>query len=959
MKKFYLLFVFSLFILLFSPNLSFAQQPLSGKDSPSLQKPQTEELNDFGTLWGWGRNGEGQLGDGTNDDKFVPVQIGKDYKWKVITANIDGSLAIKTDGTLWAWGWNLHGQFGDGTFVSSNIPKRIGDERRWCYVSAGSTHVLAIKSDSSLWAWGGNHRGDLGDSTLVIGQNYPSPIRVEPKTWQDLILISSGVEYSAAIRKGGTLYTWGGNEKGQIGDGTNIYKNYPVKIGTDGEWLSINCDYYCTNAIKKDGTLWAWGDNTHGQLGDGTTIDKNTPVQIGVDNDWASISGAWHHSLALKKDGTLWAWGSNWQGGLGDSTISEVYYPVQIGKENDWVSITVDDYQSTAIKKDGSLWVWGGTRYIKVTIYKIPTKVKDIGDVIRISNNSNCNYTMFIRRHIPTLPEVITLPITAITDSNAVSGGNVTSDGKEWDCVRGICWAVTPNPTINDSITVDGQGVGEYQSSMKYLQPLTQYFVRAYVTNSLGTTYGQNETFWSKLPTPILVSPKNGNYNIPLDVALVWKKVELAKSYRIQIYNSSKIISDVIITDTNFIYNKYDPMTQYDWRVQAINGLDSSYWSDMWNFTTGKYNPQYLITPANDTINIPIDCKFEWKENSANSKYHLQISKKADFSNFIYDTTVAETFFNSNGLDFLNKYFWRVRAEFETDQSEWSSVWKFTTLMDSVNLKTPVDLSKLINIPTAFSWEAGIYKKDYRLQISEAYNFTTLKNDTLISKTANADVKNLNYWQKYFWRVRNESGDTLGYWSQIWQFKTRLGDILLMYPEDTQTGLKQEINFKWYSVVGAEYYQLQISKNEQFTNMVYSKDSITATEKFVPDLEKDILYYWRVRVWNTETIGTAYWSEVWTFRTGETSVQDESEFIQIIPNPAGDFITITLRTINPMLKHGVDETSIIIYNTLGEKVKSLTPALSKGEGGRINISDLPKGIYFVKVGGETAKFVKN
>jgi hypothetical protein len=632
--------------------------------------------------------------------------------------------------------------------------------------------------------------------------------------------------------------------------------------------------------------------------------------------------------------------------------------PCADGKDNDWASVSTNHVHTLAIKKDGSLWIWGKYRQNgKDSIYKVPTKMDNIIDVIQIAPTCGSGHPMFIKRHIPTVPKVITLPIIDITESTAEGGGNVTNDGKEWDCVRGICYAEKHNPTIYNNITKDGQGEGEYHSSMKYLKPLTKYFVRAYVTNSLGTVYGQEETFTTKLPRPILVSPENGEDSIPLDAALCWKKVELALSYRIQIYKSSKIISDVIITDTNFKYNKYDPLTQYDWRIQAINGLDSSYWSDMWNFTTENNKTQDLISPPNDTINVPMDCKFSWKENSANSKYHFQISKKEDFSNFIYDTTITETFFNSNNLDFLDKCFWRVRAEFETAQSEWSPVWKFTTLMDSVNLKTPVDLSKLVNIPSALVWEDGIYKKDYRLQVSETYDFATTIADTLISKTANTGVKNLNYWQKYFWRVRNESGDTLGYWSQIWQFKTRLSNMLLIYPENTQTGLAQEINFKWYPVIGAEYYQLQISKNVQFTNMVYSKDSITATEKLVPDLEKDILYYWRVRVWNTESIGTAYWSEVWTFRTGETGVKDESKFIQIIPNPAGDFITVTLGAINPMLQHGVgNESQIFIYNTLGEKVMTVEQTFLSVQ--QINISSLPKGIYFVKVGGETAKFVK-
>jgi hypothetical protein len=159
-----------------------------------------------------------------------------------------------------------------------------------------------------------------------------------------------------------------------------------------------------------------------------------------------------------------------------------------------------------------------------------------------------------------------------------------------------------------------------------------------------------------------------------------------------------------------------------------------------------------------------------------------------------------------------------------------------------------------------------------------------------------------------------------------------------------------KINFKWYPVIGAEYYQLQISKNDNFTDVVYSKDSITATEKFVPALEEDILYYWRVRVWNTESIGTAYWSEVWAFTTGETGVREESDAIQIVPNPAGDFITVTLKPSEGF--EPSEGSEIQIYNTLGGMVltESIHPMTASH---RINITDLPK-----EVCEDVAQFIK-
>ncbi|MEI6091134.1 MAG: T9SS type A sorting domain-containing protein [bacterium] len=933
----YKLFIMSIFICTFFLFI-FSSSALKS------QQIQSDSLNNFGTLWGWGINNMGQLGDSTKIDRLSPVQIGKDYHWKNVTTNRFTTFAIKDDGSLWGWGLNSYERLGDGSSDSYISPHRIGSKSYWDCVSAGQCHTIATQKDGSLWAWGSNGEGQLGNSDLSLDKIYPTPNRITKNFNYNISYICAGSFSSAAISDKGTLFTWGLNTDGQLGDGTNNDKNYPVQIGKASEWRDVVSYNHRMLAIKKDGTLWEWGKGVY------------SPKQIGTDADWASLALALEHYFVIKQNGTLWVCGKSTFGELGDSTLVDASSLVQIGKDTDWKSVQTDWYNTFAIKNDGTLWTWGSQYWsggggVGGIRFKVPTKVENIADVYQLSYFDAC---MFIKRHIPSLPEVVTLPITNVSDSTAESGGNVTNDGKEWDLVRGICWAETPNPTINDSITIDGQGVGEYPSFLRNLKPFTKYYVRAYATNSVGTAYGQNETFGSKIPSPILIYPKNGNYNIPLDASLIWKTVSLAKSYRVQIYNSSKLISDEVITDTTFKYNKYDLMSQYDWRVQAISGSDSSDWTDNWSFMTSKFYPAQLLKPGKDTINIPIDCELIWKENISGSKYNLQFSKNNDFTKPDIDTTLSATNLQIKDLEFLHLYFWRVRAKEGTDISEWSPIWKFTILMDSVNLKTPADLTKNINILSALSWEEGIYKKDYRLQISESNDFATTIADTLISKTANTDVKNLNYWQKYFWRVRNESGDTLGYWSQIWQFKTRMSDILLMYPENTQTGLGEEINFKWYPVIGAEYYQLQISKNDIFTNMVYSKDSITITEKLVPDLEKDILYYWRVRVWNQESIGTAYWSEVWTFRTGETGVKEESDVIQIIPNPAGDYITVALKPSEGF--EPLEGSEINIYNTLGEKV--MTVSARHAVPLRINISDFPKGIYFIKVGGETKKFVK-
>ncbi len=367
--------------------------------------------------------------------------------------------------------------------------------------------------------------------------------------------------------------------------------------------------------------------------------------------------------------------------------------------------------------------------------------------------------------------------------------------------------------------------------------------------------------------------------------------------------------------------------------------------------------PQALVSPANEAINVPIDTRLCWNLNVGQTTYILQVSKNEDFTNMVLDTAITDTVFDCPQLDFLQLYYWRVKPGYQANQNIWSPIWHFTTLMDAVNLIFPLYLSKYIDNKLVVNWEKTIYDRNYRLQISENDKFKSKLVDSVIVKNVSYNVENLKYYLEYFWRVRNESGDTLGYWSDIWQFNTRMSDLLLIYPENTQPNLEKEISFRWSNVIGAEYYQLQISKNGDFTDLVYSMDSLTETIHYVPDLEYDVMYFWRVRVWNKDCIGSDYWSEVWTFRTSPTGLIDVSEVLRIIPNPANDFIAIKFGIINPMLKRGVDEGSnICIYNTLGEKIMSVEKTPSSVL--RINISTLPKGMYFVKAGNEFIKFIK-
>ncbi len=361
----------------------------------------TLAIKSDGTLWVWGNNEFGQLGDGTNLNKSIPTQIGTSTNWNTIAAGNSSSIATQSDGTLWAWGNNGYGQLGDGTTVGKNTPTQIGAGNNWIDVCAGLFHSLAKQSDGSLWAWGFNQAGQLGDGTTV---NKTSPVQIGADT--DWNIISTKWGHTIATKVDGTLWTWGNNLDGQLGDGTTINKTSPIQIGAASNWKSIAAGQSHSLATKMDNTLWTWGDNQVGQLGDGTTVNKTTPTQLGTETNWNMISGGIKNTLATKIDGSLWAWGDNTDGQLGDGTTVNKTSPTQIGTGTDWDSITSSNgfSFSLATQTDGSILAWGrnshgqlgdGTNVNK----NVPTAVFCAVSPLALTHVPDDNFETYLETH--------------------------------------------------------------------------------------------------------------------------------------------------------------------------------------------------------------------------------------------------------------------------------------------------------------------------------------------------------------------------------------------------------------------------------------------------------------------------------------------------------------------------------------------------------------------------------
>lgn len=232
-------------------------------------------LKTDGTLWTWGNNMYGCLGNGTDSSNFTPTQLGTDT-WISTAAGTSHTLGIKSDGTLWAWGHNFYGQLGDGSNTDRFVPVQVGSASNWEQVIAGGYFSVAKKTDGSIWSWGINSEGQLGNSSLPMN-NVPAKIGLD-NNWAS---ISAGYNLVGAIKTDGSLWTWGDNSWGQLGIANNYPTvPFPYRVGTQNDWQAIDHGNAHTLALKTDGTLWAWGHNNLGQLGDNTNINRNYPVPV-------------------------------------------------------------------------------------------------------------------------------------------------------------------------------------------------------------------------------------------------------------------------------------------------------------------------------------------------------------------------------------------------------------------------------------------------------------------------------------------------------------------------------------------------------------------------------------------------------------------------------------------------------------------------------------------------------
>jgi alpha-tubulin suppressor-like RCC1 family protein len=345
-------------------------------------------IKEDGSVWAWGYNGHGELGDGTTKHKRSPVQVSGLSQVTKIAAGLYHSLALKEDGSVWAWGYNGHGELGDGTTTNKSSPVQVSGLSQVTRIAAGYYHSLALKEDGSVWAWGYNGHGELGDRTTT---NKSSPVQVSGLS--QVTMIAVGYHHSMALKNDGTVWAWGYNNYGNLGNGTTTNTTSPVQVSGLSHVIKIVAGGHHSHALKDDGTVWAWGDNNYGNLGDGTTTNRSSPVQVSGLSHVTRIAAGSSHSLALKEDGSVWAWGYNVHGQLGDGTTTNKSSPVQVSGLSHVTMIAAGSSHSLALKEDGSGWAWGRNNYGQLgdgttTNKSSPVQVSGLSHVTMIAAGS-------------------------------------------------------------------------------------------------------------------------------------------------------------------------------------------------------------------------------------------------------------------------------------------------------------------------------------------------------------------------------------------------------------------------------------------------------------------------------------------------------------------------------------------------------------------------------------------
>ncbi|ABI67513.1 cadherin-like beta sandwich domain-containing protein [Syntrophomonas wolfei] len=489
-------------------------------------------------LWGWGIDNYGQVGNGKiivdgderngQETPYLLTEKGFNEGFKQVAAGRWHTLAVKNDGTVWGWGNNEKGQLGNLPLGPHSTPQQIPNLQNMKAVACGEFFSLALNNDGTVWAWGNNDGNELGRGATGPFYNNPEKVKGPGGTGylDNVTAIACGRFHGLALKSDGTVWAWGDGSWGTLGNGEDFSEEvYPVRVLNLTGVKSIDAGDYFSLALKNDGTVWAWGGRgIGGQLGDGEVDDfVNIPQQVkglnglGNLNNVEAITCGINHSLALKDNGTILAWGENYgRLGDGDATSSESPVPVLTQDISGVVAIAAGGEHSLARKNDGTVWAWGSNHHYQLTgdndsgvpvqvegipllakpLISLSVKAADGGpELLTCFISKTTGYKMTVENPLEAV-KITPVPVSGATASVKLNGV-VQNDGI-------VNLAVDPEQNkVEVVVSESGKDDLTYNIDIRRLRladPLTDLSVRGkadgsgneYLTGFSGTSYAYN-----------------------------------------------------------------------------------------------------------------------------------------------------------------------------------------------------------------------------------------------------------------------------------------------------------------------------------------------------------------------------------------------------------------------------------------------------------------------------------
>jgi alpha-tubulin suppressor-like RCC1 family protein len=329
----------------------------------------------------WGKNSNGQLGDGSTANRLAPVAVAWNTQFNSIGAGDIHTCGVTVTGYIACWGSNSYGQLGDGTTTQRLVPVLVSGISNAVSVSAGASHSCAVLSTGGVRCWGNNVGGKLGDGTTT-----QRLVPVVVSGISNAVSVSAGASHSCAVLSTGGVRCWGNNASGKLGDGTTTQRLVPVVVSGISNAVSVSAGYLHSCAVLSTGEIRCWGSNTYGQLGDGTSNQRLTPVGVlDISSANTAVTGN-THTCALLHSGLVKCWGFNTNGQLGDGTQVNQARPVNVSNLTGVASISEGNSHLcvTLLTEEVRCWGYNGSGQLgdKTTAARLEPPTPVTGDAI-------------------------------------------------------------------------------------------------------------------------------------------------------------------------------------------------------------------------------------------------------------------------------------------------------------------------------------------------------------------------------------------------------------------------------------------------------------------------------------------------------------------------------------------------------------------------------------------------